>query len=62
MVRQRQGKARRAVVPFTKNITMKITFRVKFTPKVYSKGQLCRVPHLRKSYLVQKYGGRYSEK
>ena len=31
---------------------------LKFTPKVY----LCRVPHLSKSYLVQKYGGRYFAK
>ena len=32
-------------------------------PEVWStKGHLCHVPHLRKSYLVQKYGGRYFAK
>ena len=31
----------------------------KFTKRV---GHLCHVPHLSKSYLVQKYGGRYFAK
>ena len=39
---------------------------VNFSSKVYSKsllkGHLYRVPHFRKSYLVQKYGGRYFAK
>ena len=40
---------------------------INFSSKVYSKrllkgGHLCRVPHFRKLYLVQKYGGRYFAK
>ena len=44
---------------------------INFSSKVYSKsllqkftkrGHLCRVPHFRKLYLVQMYGGRYFEK
>ena len=35
---------------------------INFLSKVYSKDHLCHAPHLRKSYLVQKYGGRYFEK
>ena len=44
------------------HLLWKYTFGVKLTHKVYSKGHLCRVPHLRKLCLVQKYGGRYFEK
>ena len=43
-----------------------ITIEINFSSKVYSKnllkGHLCCVPHLSKSYLVQKYGGRYFAK
>ena len=47
----------RAVVPFIINITMEINFSSKVYSKSLLKGSICHVPHLRKSYLVQKYGG-----
>ena len=39
-----------------------IHLEIKFTPEVYYKGHLCRVPQLSKSYLVQNYGDRYFAK
>ena len=50
------------VRPFIINITMEIYFSSKVYSKSLLKGSLCRVPHFRKSYLVQKYGGRYFAK
>ena len=41
---------------------MEIKFSSKVYSKVYSEGHLCRVPHSSKSYIVQKYGGRYFAK
>ena len=50
------------VLEYIINITMEINFSSKVYSKSLLKGHLCRVPHLSKSYLVQKYGGRYFAK
>ena len=47
------------VLEYIINITMEINFSSKVYSKSLLKSHPCRVPHLSKSYLLQKYGGRY---